>query len=1630
MNLNVPSDAEPGAEPVERQVVRAVNGFAYGCVGADIHIFGNGTPVYLLFEHRDPPQPNTTWLRQQPSRMLDPRAEIVPFTGRDAELADLIAWRDTDPPRFAARWLHGEGGQGKTRLAGQLARDSHRAGWQVVDAVHGTDTHPPTAGSQDLRLGNRSVGVLVLVDYADRWPVTELSWLIQNSLLSEPGRRRVRVLLIGRSVSLWPALRDKFRKLGRDVEVSDQFLPPLPGNDPARDRMYTTARDFFARHYPQAPEPSAIAAPQALRTAAFGLTLAVHMAALVAVDAAARGRPSPSDMVGLSAYLLDREYENWRQLYENADRGLDYHTSETDMARAVFTAILTGSTTRPTAERILARLMPQVNAASTLTDQAVCYPPADPAMALEPMVPDRLAEDFLALLVPGHPVTGFPAHAWATGVADTLLTAADTAGHAPRALTFLASATDRWPHLGTNVLYPLLSVHPQVALDGGSVALTAIATIGAHEDDIGPELLAVLKAIESLLPEGSHADLDTGVLDVVERLTTRYLAETTDVERRAMLHMELGDRRSNAGEHTTALTAHMEATRLYRQLPGDEHHRTNLAISLHNLANALSRHGRLSEAIAQAREAVRIHREVVDKEPRRRDALALSLTGLGTQLAESGDTEAALRAVDEAVRIRRELADADPDRHGYDLAVVLTNLAGLLYDLRRVADAVAAADEAVMWGRRMAAASPGRYLDLLGTSLNNLASAQLDQGLRERAAATQAEAVEVYRRLAAANPRAHLPNLVVWLTNLGRVLRTVNRTDESVVWVEEAVLLARQLADGGSVPDQRRLAASLGALGDIVSQLGRADEALVAYREAIDTHVAADRVIQSSGPEQVRLTRRLAALYRQAGDRENEADMLLKFCVWASGSRGHPDIVEAGRRAADLYRDLNNPTGEAAALNNLSINLTATGRHDEAVAACARATEIFRRDGDEGLEVAAALSNLSSALLAAGRYDEAVAAGERSLVIQRELTGEPLSGRPLFNLGSALLGTGRITEAITVLEQATDAYRRIGRGEYEDSARPWLEADAYVELGRAYAAADRSADAARACWRAAELFEAAGDGDRCRKGLLTACDILCRSGRYADAVEVSRRVLAACHSATARPHEAWALAHLGAALLALGDLEDSVTQSRHAASIFAELADRNETHGEAMALANVGQALTQLNRTGEAIDAYQRAVAAWRAVDDTAHEHDALFQLATALLSRRRLAESIEAYQRCAELGRKLGNRSGEARALAGAAAGFVELARFADAITVGRRSADLFREVGDHGHESFALGRVRAALGGLGRIEEAEVVARRTAAAAGQAGDTRGVAKALHDLGELLDQLGRVPDAADAAGQAALVCRETGDHLAEGQALVNLAYCQMKLRQYPAAIEAGRRAAALGRKIEHHATETAALLNLGPALLATGQAEEASTVSQRAVMLIRGLRGPGTDGQKLRALEGQALNTHADALGQLAESRTASGRHEEAIDAYRAAASAFQELGMSANEAATLTNLGLALIRVGRDAEALAPTRRAADLFRAIGDRTLEIRALFHVIQALLGLNRPAESLPVIRKALATCQQIGDHEGEREALLCLGGALVDTRQLDEAIVVNRRAARLFRRAGDHRGEAVVLEFLRKAQRR
>jgi len=998
------------------QDVTAVNGFAYGVIGADIHVFGSGLPLYLLANWQAEPKADREWLRQQPSRMLNARRAVVPFTGRDGELAQLVQWRDSSR-RLAVRWLHAPGGQGKTRLAAKLAEDSAAAGWKVIAAFDGPGADRPEAGSQDMTLRG-AAGLLVIVDYADRWLLTNLTWLFKNALLHQAGVA-TRVLMVARTADAWPRIHAILD--ARQADVSRQSLPALPAGSGERADMFTTARDSFAAIYRLAGS-ARIGVPGHLTGDDFGLILAVHLAALAAVDARARGTEAPPDMAGLTMYLLNREQLHWGRLYNDgasaAEAGNAYRTPPAVMNQAVFVAALTGTLSRVAGTAVLEDLqLPDTG--QILADHAVCYPPADPgSTVLEPLYPDRLAEDFLALTMPGHDAD-YPGQEWAATTSAVVLARRDerrAAAWTPRAVTFMASAAHRWPHLSREFLYPLLLGDPQLAVDAGSAALTAIASLPAIP-------LALLKAVESRFPDRRHVDLDPGMAAVTRRLADHRLARTRDAAEAAGIRYTLGIRLSYAGLHDEGRQVTEKAVQAYRELAATEPAAgPRLADSLDNLGVLLWELGQREESLAATEEAVLMYRRLAAADPAMFEAgLARSLSNLGVRLWGLGQRDGAVSAAEEAVQIRRRLAAASPGAFEAGLAASMDNLGVWLSETGRWTQALHATEEAVRIRRRLAAASPAAHEPGLATSLSNLGIRLWGVGKHGEALTPTEEAVQIRRRLAAASPAAFEPDLAASLDNWGLRLSEIGRWAQALAATEEAVRIRRRLAAASPAAHEPDLARSLSNLGVRLSELGRPEEALAAAQEA------------------VRIRRRLAA----ASPAAFEADLagsLSDLGVWLS-ELGRPEealaateeAVRIRRRLAAASPAAHEP-GLADALTNLGGRLWASGRHEDALIPAEEAARIFRRLVETSLRfessLAGALDNCGVFLSAAGRWQDAVAVGEEAVQIRRRLAaGNPGKFLPdlalsLSNLAVRLSGLGQHHDALACSEEAVRTYRR------------------------------------------------------------------------------------------------------------------------------------------------------------------------------------------------------------------------------------------------------------------------------------------------------------------------------------------------------------------------------------------------------------------------------------------------------------------------------------------------------------------------------------------------------------------------------------------------------------------------------
>jgi len=1045
-----------GGEVYRQEVLVKRGGLANVVQHGDQHIY-HERPAYQIegFPLAMPP-PDSAWLLELPSRLLDARSQVVDFTGRNQEIHELSEWRDASHADLSVRLLHGPGGQGKTRLATRFAELSDRAGWTVVQARYDATSAPMTDNTAGIRAQAR--GVLMIVDYADRWPHSDLLRLFVDPLIHQG--MPARVLLLGRSVQWWPAMRGELAELR--AATGDLLLGQLASTPQVRKEVFDAARDQFAELL-GVDNTDRIRPPGALDDASYGLVLALHMAALVAVDACSRGQRPPTDPEALAAYLLDREYMNWRRLYDSRVHGEEFQTPPSVMARTVFTAVLTGPARYTMGGTVLKNLElepPQ----RILTDHRVCYPPTDRATVLEPLYPDRLAEDFLGLLLPGHNVTGYDPDPWASDAPTRLLTR-DTNSKpptfAPRTITVLAAAATRWPHAAER-LNAILAADPALAVDAGSAALTALADAPTVDD-------AVLGAIEECFPEHRHVNLDPGIAAVTARLTPSWLAATTDLAEHARLHAHLGYRLANAGFIEEALGATEQAVQLCRELAAisPAEFEPELAAWLHNLGVDLSRMGRRNEALAAAEESVQILRRSAAASPAEFELeLAASLHNLGNRMSDMGRLEDALAATEEAVQIRRRLAAIDPAAFELALAASLHNLAIRLWAMGQPQDAVAPAEEAVETYRRLAAGSPSEHEPELAASLNNLGVWLLVLGRPQDALALTEEAVQIRRRLAATSTAVFQPDLATSLCNLGNQLSALGRLQEALAATEEAVQVHRRLAAINPAAFEPALAASLNGVGRRLSALGRRKDALAATQQAVE------------------IRRRLAAISPAAFDSELAGSLnTLAGRLSAVGRR--EEALAAAQQAVEINRQLATAspaayeTELAASLNNLSIQLSAIGRLRDSLAATQEAVEIYRRWAaaspaafDPNLAIA--LNNLSIDLSNMESTKDALAATEQAVEINQRLaaanpaTSEPQLASSLDSLGRRLSAVGRVQDALLVTQQAVEIYRRLATA--SPTAFEPVLATSLTNLGNRLSALGRPQEALVVTEHAVEIF--------------------------------------------------------------------------------------------------------------------------------------------------------------------------------------------------------------------------------------------------------------------------------------------------------------------------------------------------------------------------------------------------------------------------------------------------------------------------------------------------------------------------------------------------------------------------------
>jgi hypothetical protein len=443
-----------------------------------------------------------------PLGLLRPEVGVVPFHGREQELADLVSWC-RDDGAFPVRLTTGAGGEGKTRLARELVERMREQTWCA-----GLLNERTPAADMSV-IGYLTTPALLVVDYAET-RVDQVAALIAEldrvvlaaaDQRGDPARTGrypatdIRVLLLARSAGeWWDQLRVGSLLLRSVPPGTVSRLGPLESDEAGRKAAFFDAANAIAARLPEVPgferTPVSIVRDVTrprLGAASLASALSLQAAALVAVLQSV----APVDAVGGDPdeqVLLLHEQRFWQ---DTAPRHrLERLHSET-LRQIVATATLFPAADSRQAGQVLGLLAAlRGQSADTLAACAAwiadIYPGADGYWRA--LQPDVVGDYLVSSVTAAHP-----------DLVTDLLPGVDES-RAEHALHVLARASRRAPHLSTL----LVETAPTWPLP---VAAAAVAVATGSE---WPEPL--LNALDALVREPA---VDRELLEALLRRTPR-----------------------------------------------------------------------------------------------------------------------------------------------------------------------------------------------------------------------------------------------------------------------------------------------------------------------------------------------------------------------------------------------------------------------------------------------------------------------------------------------------------------------------------------------------------------------------------------------------------------------------------------------------------------------------------------------------------------------------------------------------------------------------------------------------------------------------------------------------------------------------------------------------------------------------------------------------------------------------------------------------------------------------------------------------------------------------------------------------------------------------------------------------
>jgi hypothetical protein len=692
----------------------------------------------------------TSW-----SWMLDPELELVPFIGREPELAMLTAWcASSDAMRL--RVVTGAGGTGKTRLALELCRRAPELGTSSAWVHPGLEAE----AIRTLRPGPGERKLLVVDNAETR---QGLQAMIAELVTAGDG---LRVLLLARNTGEWlrrlgaavPAARDLVaaatqEKLALQVTVAPQMTDPQI----VRHGVSAVARAYRLRE----SRVESQHARDHKRQNILELLAEALAATLDDADLADGGTGTvPVDLRQRLNPLLLHEQEFWYERAEDAGLlGDGKGTTRDDLRHAIAACCLLGAQSVHEAAELATRVA-GIPASAELTRwlEDVCIASHSWKTADGFLYPGRLAE-----LITLRELTS----------SESLRTAClsgMTASGAESAVSFLARAVPDYTEAKglLNTLLPDLDARIAGPHDALRTLGTALSVLPGPTAVLAPPAIALTLRLLGQLPTELHPALRAHWLEEL----SRWFA--------------------GAGDQAEAVLYAEEAVAIRRVLaaPTDvspRRHLPSLVVSLENLAECRNAQGEVAQADAVLQEAVAVARELAGTDPDvYRPWLARLLVSLSTGLRDSADPAQRVVTAQEGVALYQQAERAKPGLYEADLGSAMAVLSLRHLDAGCPADAVSAGTQAVKIYQDLVSGNRQQYRPSLARALQNQGVFLAKAGREPEALASAKQAVSEYGKLQRSQPGQFASGYALALENLSSRYRRAGQHSRATAARQQA----------------------------------------------------------------------------------------------------------------------------------------------------------------------------------------------------------------------------------------------------------------------------------------------------------------------------------------------------------------------------------------------------------------------------------------------------------------------------------------------------------------------------------------------------------------------------------------------------------------------------------------------------------------------------------------------------------------------------------------------------------------------------------------------------------------------------------------------------------------------------